>query len=157
MPAMPARFEHIVVIDPPSFPHLERLASTPSGVGGVPGFVHLAWGAPEIELALRVNEEEWPLRRALVALYRALRDPERDVRHVLQGTGSHPRPPEVAGRRLRVLEELGAVRWEASGTARALRVVSSEEKDLERSQAFVTYRERYQEGWRFLSRRRQPS
>jgi cytidylate kinase len=56
-----------------------------------------------------------------------------------------------------VLEELGAVRWQASGTTRAVRVVSSEEKDLERSQAFVAYRDRYQEGRRFLSRRRQPS
>jgi hypothetical protein len=56
-----------------------------------------------------------------------------------------------------VLEELGTVRWEPSGTARALRVVSSEGKDLEHSQAFVAYRERYREGQRFLSRRRQPS
>ncbi len=155
-PALPTSFEHVVVIDPPPFPHLERLAWA-AGAAAAPGFLHLAWGEAEIELALRVHEEEWPLRRALVALYRALRDPGRDPRGALQGSGHHRPSPEVAGRRLRVLEELGAVRWQASGTTRALRVVSSEEKDLERSQAFVAYRDRHQEGQRFLSRRRQPS
>jgi single-stranded-DNA-specific exonuclease len=158
-PSMAARFEQVVLIDPPPFPHLERLASAAraGGEGHPSGFLHLAWGEAEIELALRVHSEEWPLRPALVALYRALSQPNRDLRDALQGAASLPRSPEVAGRRLRVLEEAGVVRWQRSGTARALRVVSSETKDLERMPAFVAYRDRHEEGRRFLSRRRQPS
>jgi hypothetical protein len=156
MPSLPAGFEHVVVIDPPPFHYLERLASAGGGAGAG-RFLHLAWGEAEIELALRVHAEEWPLRPTLVALYRALSDPARDLREGLQGEARHPRSPEVAGRRLRVLEEAGAVSWQRSGTARALRVVSSEAKALERLQAFVAYRDRYEEGRRFLSRRRQPS
>jgi single-stranded-DNA-specific exonuclease len=159
MPSLPAGFEHVVVIDPPPFRHLERLAWAQGGAGGGrrAGFLHLAWGEAEIELALRVQAEEWPLRPTLVALYRALSDPGRDLRDALQGAARHPRSPEVAGRRLRVLEEAGAVLWQPSGTARALRVVSSERKALDRVRAFVAYRDRYEEGRRFLSRRRQPS
>jgi single-stranded-DNA-specific exonuclease len=156
MPSLPARFEHVVVIDPPPFQYLEHLAWAGQGAG-TGRFLHLAWGEAEIELALRVHAEEWPLRPTLVALYRALSDPGRDLREALQGDARHPRSPEVAGRRLRVLEEAGAVRWQQSGAARALRVVSSEAKALERLQAFVAYRDRYEEGRRFLSRRRQPS
>ena len=156
VPSMAAGFEHLVMIDPPPFPHLEQLASRAQRAGGR-GFLHLAWGEAEVELALRVHEEEWPLRPALVSLYRALSDPGRALRDALQGAGRHPCSPEVAGRRLRVLEEAGAVRWQPSGTTPALRVVSSEAKDLELLGAFVAYRDRYEEGRRFLSRQRQPS
>src|SRR5204862_295612 len=75
----------------------------------------------------------------------------------LEGAGRNPRSPEVAGRRLRVLEDLGALRWETSPAARSVRVVSSEETDLERVSCFVAYRARSEEGERFLSGRRQPS
>ena len=157
-PRLPTGFEHVVAIDPPPFPHLERLVSVwPETEAGDRGFLHLAWGEAEIEVALRIHEAEWPLREALAALYRELRALEHDLRAVLRGHGRHPRSPEVVGRRLRVLDELGTVCWEPSGTARGLRVVSSEGKDLEHSQAFVAYRERHREGQRFLSRRRQPS
>jgi single-stranded-DNA-specific exonuclease len=159
VPSMVARFEHLVLIDPPPFPHLEQLAAAGRSAVGERGcgFLHLAWGEAEIELALRVHEGEWPLRPALVSLYRALSDPVGDLRDTLQGAGRHPCSPEVAGRRLRVLEEAGAVRWQPSGTTPALRVVSSETKDLELLQAFVAYRDRCEEGRRFLSRQRQPS
>ena len=66
------------------------------------------------------------------------------------------RSAEVAARRLRLLEELGAVRWEASGTARSLLVVSSK-GNSEELETFVAYRERYEEGRQFLSGSRQPS
>ncbi len=95
--------------------------------GGPSGFLHLAWGEAEVELALRVHAEEWPLRPALVALYRALSDPERGTlrRRASRRRGRHPRSPEVAGRRLRVLEEagrrsLGAVRHRARPPRRIL-------------------------------------
>jgi single-stranded-DNA-specific exonuclease len=158
LPSMAARFEHLVMIDPPPFSHLERLAYAHSSASdGRCGFVHLAWGEAEIEFALRVHESEWPQRPALASLYRALSQPGEDLRGALEGAGRHARSPEVAGRRLRVLEEAGAVRWQPPGTKPALRVVSSETKDLEQLQAFVAYRDRFEEGRRFLSRERQPS
>ena len=169
-PSLPARFEHVVVIDPAPFPHLERAPCAAAlSSPGVAGFLHLAWGEPEIELALRVLDEEWPSRLALAALYRRLRDAQRIgpspggplegrvLREALRGHGRQPLAPEVAARRLRVLAELGCVRWESPAATGSLRVVSSEAKDLEQSEAFVAYRERCEEGRRFLSRRRQPS
>jgi single-stranded-DNA-specific exonuclease len=152
-------FPHVVLIDPPPFAHLERRAC--SGAG----YVHLAWGEPEIALALRVHEEEWPRRPALAALYRIMRDRHRDadglalydLRDALHGPGRHPRAPEVGARRIRVLEEVGAVTWDPAATPRVLRVVSSVTKDLELTESFAAYRARYEEGRRFLSRRRQPS
>jgi single-stranded-DNA-specific exonuclease len=157
-PDLPTHFEHVVAIDPPPCPHLERLASAAREAEPPErGFLHLAWGQPEMDLALRVHEDEWPSRESLAMLYRQLRACDRDLLAFLQGPGRHPRSPEVVARRLRVLEELETVRWESSGTARTLRVVSSEGKDLEHSQAFIAYRERHREGQRFLNRRRQPS
>ena len=161
-PSMAARFDQVVIVDPPPFAHLERVASAG------PGYLHLAWGEAEVELALRVLGEEWPDRSAVVGLYRSLRSaaadrtPEGDtldrdlVREALHGPGRHPRSPEVAARRLRVLEELEAVHWQPSAPASGLRVVSSKGK-LELLEAFVAYRERYEEGRRFLNQRRQPS
>ena len=169
-PSLPGRFEHVVVIDPAPFPHLERAACAAAlSMAGAGGFIHLAWGEPEIELALRVLDEEWPSRLALAALYRRLRDAQPiggspgapfegvGLREALRGHGRHPLAPEVAARRLRVLAELGCVRWESRATTGSLRVVSSEAKDLEQSEAFVAYRQRCEEGRRFLSGRRQPS
>ena len=78
------------------------------------------------------------------------------VRELLNGPGRYPRSPEVAARRLRLLEELGAVSWELSAAPRTLLVVSSE-GNLEELETFVAYRERYEEGRQFLSASRQPS
>jgi single-stranded-DNA-specific exonuclease len=158
VPAMGSAFEHLVLIDPPPFSHLEGLASiSPSAPAKQGGFIHLAWGDAELDFALRVHEEEWPQRSALATLYRALSDPDLDPRLALQGRGRYACSPEVAGRRLRVLEEAGIVRWQQFGAIPALGVVSSEAKDLEQLQAFVAYRDRYEEGRQFLSRQRHPS
>ena len=165
MPAMAAGFAHVIVVDPPPFPHLERAATAGTG------FLHQAWGEDDVALALRGHEEEWPRRAALAALYRILRDGqgpassrgtgpsigEAELREALHGPGRHPRAPEVGARRIRVLEEIGAIEWEPAATSGTLRVVSSVAKDLELTKSFAAYQERYEEGRRFLSRRRQPS
>ena len=71
---------------------------------------------------------------------------------IVRGTRrAYPQAPETAARRLRVLGEIGALAWYGSGADRELGVVSSEGTDLERSPAFVAYRERYEEGIRYLS------
>ena len=159
MPSMASGFAHVVMVDPPPFAHLELRAS--SGTG----FLHLAWGEAEVTMALRVHDEEWPRREALAALYRVMRDRCRsgaglgreELRGVLQGPGSHPRAPEVGARRIRVLAEVGAADWDRAATPHVLRVVSSVTKDLEQTDSFAAYRDRYEEGRRFLSRPRQPS
>jgi hypothetical protein len=160
-PTMATRFDHLVIVDPPPFRHLEDAACAGEG------FLHLAWGEAEVELALRVHSEEWPDRPAIEALYRSLRSAAEDpahggslglapIRDLLHGPGRHPRSPEVGARRLRPLEELGAVRWEVSATAPSLLVVSSE-GNLEQLETFVAYRARYEEGRQFLSGSRQAS
>jgi hypothetical protein len=153
-PALVARFPHVVLVDPPPFAHLEAVARTGAG-----GYLHVAWGEAERAFALRVHAAEWDLRPSLGSLYQALRDAETArgpvLIELLAGPGEHPRTPERAGRCVRVLEELRLVAWEESRGDPALRVVSSEGTELERSDAFVAYRARYEEGRRFLSRPRQ--
>ncbi len=165
MPAMATGFTHVVVVDPPAFPHLGRAAAAGTG------FLHESWGPDDVAMAFRGHDEEWPRRAALEALYRLLRDrqaavassgaaaaiSEAELREALHGPGRHPRAPEIGARRIRVLEEMGAVEWEPAVTPATLRVVSSVGKDLERTRSFAAYQERYEEGRRFLSRRRQPS
>ena len=66
-PDWPPRFEHVVL----STRRRSRTSSSwrrrAERRGDADGFLHLAWGEAEIEFALRVHEEDWPLRPALVA------------------------------------------------------------------------------------------
>jgi single-stranded-DNA-specific exonuclease len=165
-PGLPDGFSHVLVIDPAPFAHLDRLAAAGEG------YLHDLCGPAEAEFALRVLADEWPSRASLGELYRALRagcaagrlvaGDDRAVlaadeaRTTLAGAERrHPRSPEACGRLGRILGELGLIRWQGSDTARTLGVVSSEATDLNRSAAFVAYRDRYEEGRRFLNRRRQ--
>jgi hypothetical protein len=109
-----------------------------------------------------VHADEWPSRSSLATLYRALGAAgsggldSASARELLSGGArAHPHPPEVAARGTRVLTELGLLRRHGSGSNRVLGVVSSSGTDLERSEAFVAYRDRYEEGRRYLSERRQ--
>lgn len=155
-PGLAGRFEHVVMIDPPPFAHLEVVA------GAGEGWLHRVDGRAEAEFALRVYADEWPSRASLAALYRELAgagttglaaDAARSL--ICGGSRAHPHAPETAARSVRVLAELGLVAWSAAGSNRSLGVVSSSGTDLERSQAFVAYRKRSEEGRRFLSERRQ--
>jgi single-stranded-DNA-specific exonuclease len=157
-PRLARRFEHVVIVDPAPSAGLEALATRGSG------YLHLAWGEPELAFAMRVHELDWPRRAALTGFYRELRarcEPDErlvdDALHqALAGEGRHPRTAEQAARRCRVLAELGIIDWEAKAPTRSLGVVSSKAADLERSAAFRAYRARFEEGKRFLSRRRAP-
>jgi single-stranded-DNA-specific exonuclease len=157
-PGLASRFEHLVVVDPPPFAHLERLCRAGDG------FLHWVDGREHTEFALRVHTDDWPSRAWLASIYRGLGEAAaggdaidaQSVRRVICGDGrAHPLAPEAAVRATRVLCELELVAWDDSGAAGGLRVVSSTGKDLQRSQAFVAYRDRYEEGRRFLSERRQ--
>jgi hypothetical protein len=108
-----------------------------------------------------VHADEWPSRSALADLYRGLGAAGLDLaadraRAILCGEGrTHGRSAEASARMARVLRELDLVNWEDTGPNRRLSVVSSTGTDLERSRAFVAYRERYEEGRRYLTGRRQ--
>jgi hypothetical protein len=162
-PGILGGFEHVVLIDPPSSATVEDEVDR----AGPAGFLHLAWGPAEVELSLRIWDSEWPSRPALAEVYRALSQASvgdgevsgEALRAALDGAGAHRRSPEVAGRLLRVLVELGLVearRGPGSLPAQGLRVVSSDGTDLTRSEAFGAYRARHEEGRRYLSRRRNP-
>jgi single-stranded-DNA-specific exonuclease len=156
-PDSPGRFRHVVVIDPPPSEALEGLARARPATGG---YLHLAWGPPELELAERLLAREWNLRGAIGEIWRALDETggEADgarLRSVLEGSSQYPRTAEVAARCVRVVGELGLCEWPADGAAHRLRVLSSERTDLGRSRAYAACLARHQETIRFLRSRAQ--
>jgi single-stranded-DNA-specific exonuclease len=156
-PGLAARFEHVVLVDPPAFAHLEALAMRPASDGG---YAHLAWGEAEHRFALAMLDEHLARREVLIALFRDLREAGEvsgaELFEVLRGGGRFPRGPEAAARCLRVLRELGLVQGEPRGGDGCVGVVSSEGTELERSAAYRAYGARHQEGQRFLERRKSP-
>ncbi len=163
-PSLVSEFNNVVLVGPPSSAYYERLASRPvggwSGEVGHPGYLHEAWDAGDVSLALTALEEQLARRPALVSLFKDLREAGEasgeGLREALRGRGPHWRAPEAAARCFRVLSELGLVQGEPGAGAGAVGVVSSERTDLERSAAFRAYRTRYEEGKQYLERRRQP-
>jgi single-stranded-DNA-specific exonuclease len=156
-PELGRGFEHVVLVDPPAFPHLAALAG--SRPGERRGFLHSAWGEQERGFALRVLDHELGLRRALAELFRLLGEAGSvqgaEARGVMAGAGSHPQSPEQAARCVRVLAELGLVELQGSGPGRRLGVVSSEQTELERSGAFRAYAARLEEGQQYLANLKQ--
>jgi single-stranded-DNA-specific exonuclease len=156
-PELARGFEHVVLVDPPAFAHLERLATLPSAGGG---YAHLAWGDAEHRFALAMLDEQLARRPVLIGLFRDLREAGQvsgaGLLEALRGSGSQPRSPETAARCVRVLTELGLVQGSPDGGDGFVGVVSSEETELERSAASRAYGARHQEGLRYLERRKQP-
>jgi hypothetical protein len=147
----------VVLVDPPAFEHLERLATLPAAGGG---YVHLAWGEAEHRFALAMLDEQLARREVLAATYRDLREAGEasggELLAALRGGGRFPRAPEAAARCLRVLGELGLVQGAPAGGGGSVGVVSSEGTELERSAAYRAYGARHQEGLRYLRRRKNP-
>jgi single-stranded-DNA-specific exonuclease len=152
-PDLALGFAHVVLLDPPQSEHLERLASRPSSSGGG-GYLHQVWGAAELDSSLLILESRFAQRSELAAMFRELRSAGEvggeALRSALQGSGGRIRSPEVAARCFRVLAELQLLAGSPNGGDGSVRVVSSEETELERSGAFRAYRARYQEGKQFL-------
>ena len=150
-PSLASEWAHLVALDPPSGPHDEAaLAASPGE-----GFVHLNWGLPEIEFAHAWLRSSLELRPALAAAYRALRDSAGGpavLARALAGEGTHPRPPEVCGRMLRVLIELGIVDYAASAEGEpSWSLLTGERTSLERSPAYSAYLERLSVGEQCLN------
>jgi single-stranded-DNA-specific exonuclease len=156
-PSLAAEVEHVVLVDPPPFPHLERLVSETGAGGG--GYLHPAWGEPELRFAIAALGDQLARRGILAGVFRDLRESSeeegRGLYEALRGSGPHPRGPEAAARCFAVLAELGLVQGAADRGRGAVGVVSSEGTDLERSAAYRAYSARYQEGLRYLEGRKQ--
>ena len=172
----PRRFQHVVLVDPPPAERLEALAraglnapwETVPANAAAPrpfapaGYLHLAWGGAEVELARRCLAAEWDLRGPIGELWRGLGEAGGELagerlRELLAGPSRHPRSPEVAAHCLAVLCELGLCQWSAADPAPSLRVLSSERTELERSRAYAACVARHQEADRFLQSRAQAS
>jgi single-stranded-DNA-specific exonuclease len=160
-----ARFEHIVLVDPPHSAAAEELAARPlaareADADGHSGFVHAVWTDAEREFALSVHDELYASRSAVARVFRALREVGEvsglALREALGGGGSQPHSPETAARCFRVLNELKLVAGEPVGGAGVIGVVSSEGTDLERSVAFRAYRRDHSEAAQFLTKLQQP-
>jgi single-stranded-DNA-specific exonuclease len=154
-PALPTRFRHVFVLDPPPFAHLDALlAESPPGASA--GFLHLGWGAAEVDLSRKVLEYEFSLRSSLAAVYKALAAAAgtlsgEALEAALAGPGAHPRTPLHAARCLRVLGELGLIAVERSSATVSCTITSEERVELERSHAFCSYARTCEEGIRFLN------
>ncbi len=156
-PELAAGFSHVVLVDPPQFEHLERLASLPSAEGG---YLHVAWGEAERRFALAMLDEQLAQRATLIAAYRDLSEAGEasgeELRAALLGSGAQPRSAESAARCFRVLGELGLVRGEPAAGEGVVGVVSSEGTELERSAAFRAYSARHEEARQYLEARKHP-
>ena len=115
-PGLAGRFEHLVVIDPPPFAHLQAL------VGAGAGWLHRVDGRAEAEFALGSAADEWPSRASLAALYRELLaagtgglDADARAGRALRRRRAHPRSPEAAARWSRVLVDLELAGWSDLG------------------------------------------
>jgi single-stranded-DNA-specific exonuclease len=149
---LPHHFKHVFALDPPTASEtFEALRhSVPEGAG----FLHLGFGAAEVAFAGSVLAHEHALRPHLAEIYRALSalgpGPAEVTREVLEGDGHHPRSAVVAGRCLRVLDQLSLANLDRShGTLRCT-TTNSGRADLDRSQAFRACARAAEEGHRFL-------
>jgi single-stranded-DNA-specific exonuclease len=140
-------YAQIVVLDPPSCPAEDARVRAGCGV------THLAWGEPELRFAEQMHELEYGLRASLVPLYRALALRQRvageELEHLLRGDGPQARPARLAGRLIKILVELELV--SLNRALPALAIASQAQTALESSAAFRVYRQRYEDGRRFLS------
>ena len=141
-----APFAHVVALDPPG------AADLPPHAGA--GHLHLAWGAPEVEFARRVQAWEHDLRSQLTEVFRGLRQSGsasgQALRALLEGDGPHPRSAALAGRLVRVLEELGLASLDRATLSLTI-AAAPERTELTRSAAFRAYHARGEDGLRWLT------
>jgi single-stranded-DNA-specific exonuclease len=176
-PSSVEHFTHVFLLEPPPSSTLMEVlcnsaARPAAGDDGQHGesFLHLGWGAAEVDLATGALEQDYGLRGPLTSIYRALAAaPEgladEALEQALRGDGRHPRTPALAGRCLRVLAELELLDIESSGAtvrctispARSDRYSDNGRVDLERSSVFRSYSALHREALRYLSEQAQPA
>ncbi len=154
-PSLPPRFKHVFVLDPPSSTRADGVLRV-SAAGDGESFLHLGWGAAEVEFSRKVLEHEFCLRSSLSRIYRALAAAGgmlegEALEAALVGAGAHPGSPAHAARCLRVLGELGLVDVVRSSATVRCTISNEERVELERSNAYGSYVRRYEQGLRFLN------
>ena len=146
-PATAQPYTHLVALDPPA------TAASGALLRAGCGFTHLCWSDAELRFAWQIYELEYGLRASLAAVYRGLKVrgtvAGEELEHLLRGDGQHGRPARVAGRLVRILSELELVSLDRN--LLSLAIVSDESTTLESSPAYQAYRQRYEDGRRFLS------
>jgi single-stranded-DNA-specific exonuclease len=156
-PELAERFEHVVLVDPPSGPADEARVGRIRPAGS-PSFLHELWTESEQRFALSVAESQAPSRETVATVFKALREAGEcggsRLREALGGGGPHPLGPVAAARCFRVLAELGLVHGEPGMGDGAVGVVSSGGTKLERSTAFRSYSEELLEARLYLERRK---
>ena len=145
-PGLLDAYDHAVLLDPPASERDLALARA----GDRERFTHLAWGEPELRFALHIHGRDHQLRDSLADCYRTLRASGEAVGETLEAAlrGTVNRSPELAGRMLRVLTELGLVALDRP--RRAARLNGSGRVALEQSAAYRAYQERLKDGLRYL-------
>ena len=157
-PALAGRFEHVVLVDPPPFAHLEALVRRRSRLAAPRrrarrGRVRAACARRRVAVASLARRRSTATLIAAGAGASAARQ--------LRGAAVRRRacPPALArdGRPLRrgSSVELGLVGWNGAASRSQPRGRILGRTELERSAAFVAYRRCSEEGRRFLSERRQ--
>jgi hypothetical protein len=140
---------HLALVDPPAS-QLEAAWASHRAAGR---WLHLAWSEAEADLALAVAEEEWELRPAVTALWRALRGAgplpwDAGLERALLGDGPATQPPRVAARALVVLREIGLVEIGDDGVRAA---ADPQRRELDDSPLYRACRARLEEARAFLA------
>ena len=148
-PQLLDRFTHVFALDPPASASGDEL------LRAGPGFLHLGWGAAEVDFARAVVEHQHGLRPHLTEVYRALEaldPPECPIpRSALDGAGRHPRGAFLAGRCMKVLAELDLARFQGSSGTVSCTITNGKRAELERSETFRACSAAGEEGLRYLS------
>ncbi len=146
-PELAEPYAHVVALDPPPLRGLAEALPGPAGA-----LAHLAWTRDDAAFALAVWGGELGLEPALREVWPALRELEpaagEALRAALCGQGRYPRSPAACARIVRVLGELGLLRYEGEEGCTLLEATRTE---LESSAAFRAYRERHQATERALA------
>ncbi len=146
----PPEGAHLVLVDPPA-----SAAEAEWAVHRAAGrWLHLAWGTPEVAVALAASQERWEPRPTVTALWIALRDgaprawgPE--LAAAVLGDPVLPRQPRVAARALAVLAELGLIAIDDAGVRAA---ADPARRELDSSALYRAALERLAQEEAFLGR-----
>lgn len=147
-PILVSEFRNVATLDPPS----SSVQADWLLLGE--GLLHPLSGPSEFEYAEKAVAHRFDDRARLRVLFRTLKDADQlhgePLRNVLSGAPQDPRSPEDAATLVRILEEVGLIRFEGYGDARSLGVVSSEKVDLADSPTFQDQMEHKKEQLEFL-------